>query len=665
MKSLNNIENTYEKLVKQPLLPLTLRVGVAGHRQLTSDQAKSIRERLKQIYKDIDQITDQLCQDTTAQAIYSPEPKIIRLISSLAEGADRLCLEKDLLPFKHQVGAILPFAQHEYEKDFLPSESVVDGRTGTVNEFRSYLNRTGFDVECNDNSGAQLIELDGAPDQRAIAYSRCSQVLVDHSDLLIAVYDGDQTEDKGTAATVNQAIERGIPIIHLSTLSEKSTALWEADFFGRGSQEKPLSKEDLRDELKKILLFSDLISNDTLIQKRFQRYGAEENVAYSLDTPVDFDCSGPITLQNELPNASAGAFRLFKKILTRKSRVASLENQFRFNPEPSGEKAVHNSIADRSTSTHRFFGVFLRADQLANLYANIHRSTFLLIYILATLALLTASLSLALKQHLGWVFSLILIELFLLGIIYHLYRKDHHFCFHDRWLEYRCLAEFLRPLIYLNLLGQSFTLFTRKNTPDFLSREMVGHQNSERRWLYIYIQTVIRWAGFSYCSLQPSYQDEIKRFIKRTWIKGQIDYHSHNAAIMQVLAKRLGSWSLRLFFATVGVVVAKLILVACELTLHLHFPAVLTTGIALCTAIFPILATTAFSIRNHAEFDISGQRSLTMRALLITHYNLLNNSTSECCSQELSTQLRKVASATTNEASEWLEIYEVKEAEPA
>ncbi len=78
----------------------------------------------------------------------------------------------------------------------------------------------------------------------------------------------------------------------------------------------------------------------------------------------------------------------------------------------------------------------------------------------------------------------------------------------------------------------------------------------------------------------------------------------------------------------------------------------------------PILASAFFAIRNHAEFDISAQRSRSMLTFLCSQQDKLLAIVQQDSADRLTLQLLKTAGKTIEEVSEWLEIYEVKEAEP-
>ncbi|EGB15570.1 hypothetical protein DND132_2366 [Pseudodesulfovibrio mercurii] len=169
-----------------------------------------LRQKLGQVYRDLYRASADGAGDFPARGQAG-----FLFVSSLAEGADRLCIEPGLIPFEHTLTAILPFARAEYEKDFLPEASVVDPVHGTVAEFRRWLTRIGGKTA--GRAVGRIIELDGSPAHRPEAYAACSEVLADHSDLLVAVFDGDISTPLGTAATVHAALKRDMPIILLST----------------------------------------------------------------------------------------------------------------------------------------------------------------------------------------------------------------------------------------------------------------------------------------------------------------------------------------------------------------------------------------------------------------------------------------------------------------
>ncbi|UTW45249.1 hypothetical protein KFE80_12950 [bacterium SCSIO 12696] len=652
-KPLDTVDNIYTSMINNPLMPMTLRIGLAGHRKLPDDDSEQMqwmRSQLKSIYASIYKISSDLANTPDACSLYQKSSKpVFRLISSLAEGADRLCLQTKLVNFDHQLACILPFSKEEYAKDFSPTNSVSDQTNGTVKEYENLLETADYGKE-----NGQVIELDGDPTQRRQAYRQCGKVLTEHSDILIAAYD---RGDSITAEVVQQAQTSGIPVIWIST-ENQSVTLLPSKNFGHDSESIPFSDNALLKELRRLLLFEDIFygqRDDTAdkvnerkqrIYDRFKRFNGGSLLTKS-DSTIDFDNSGPIELNTSNEGLFSNAFSRFKKALAPKTN--NTENT----------KSVR--LLDQGPSVHYFYAAYLRADRLANYYSNLHRSTFLLIYLLGAAALILAALSLSFKENETLVLILVSTKLFLLGSIYWLYRRDHHNDYHCRWLEYRFLSESIRPMYYLIQLGKTYSLTNLRDTREYLDRELIGHNRVGRGWLYIYIEILIRHTGFSNCRLTQSSVQDISNLVGQTWIKGQLDYHTNNAAIMQVIGSRLGHFSLALFFATVGIVLFKLL----KLILCFKIPYFLIEFFGLATAIFPILATAAFVIRNHAEFDISAQRSLTIKPFLAMQCNRLANAKSDMSSQQLATLLYDTAAVTTKEVADWLEIYEVKEAEPA
>src|SRR6185369_4830407 len=98
---------------------LVVRVGVTGHRpdaleELGADMV-GLRKRVNEILKRVRLIVDRIHED--ARDVYTREEPLLRLISPLAEGADRLVAE-EALALDYELQCILPFPREEYEEDF-------------------------------------------------------------------------------------------------------------------------------------------------------------------------------------------------------------------------------------------------------------------------------------------------------------------------------------------------------------------------------------------------------------------------------------------------------------------------------------------------------------------------------------------------------------------
>lgn len=154
-----------------------LRVGVIGHRYLV-EKEKLIRA---------------VDQALTALRETFPAPTLA-VISSLAEGSDRLVARRIINQRKARLWVPLPLPREEYLEDFSTPESRDD--------FGHLLNRAD-----------QVIQLPEAPDRNR-AYLQAGNYILDHCDVLIAIWDGKSAQDRGgTGDFAVEARQRALPLV--------------------------------------------------------------------------------------------------------------------------------------------------------------------------------------------------------------------------------------------------------------------------------------------------------------------------------------------------------------------------------------------------------------------------------------------------------------------
>ena len=154
-----------------------LTIGVTGHRFLTETDKikKSVDTTLLHI-----------------QEVYTPEK--ISIHTSLAEGADRLVPQRALELFAEPHLIVpLPFPKEQYLKDF------PDGKSKEI--FNELINRADrvitFPPAKTKNKSYQLV----------------GEYILDHSDILIAIWDGKPSQGQGgTGEFINAARKRNLPL---------------------------------------------------------------------------------------------------------------------------------------------------------------------------------------------------------------------------------------------------------------------------------------------------------------------------------------------------------------------------------------------------------------------------------------------------------------------
>lgn len=685
---------TYTKALNQPKVPMSLRVGIAGPRALKPEALELGLEQLTKILKDTSQQLQSFIQkNQIAQQLYSlkqQERPILRMTSSLAIGADRLAMSESLN--KHleanaevEQAAILPFLLEECKNGMYEQT-----RSAEENE-NDWLALNHAVAKLKEQTKPRLIELDGnitTPETRNKAHFRCTEYLVENIDLLIVLTKKGSVPSisqhlAGTNTTIRLAKEAGRPIIEIAFDADETECTLFIHPAKSGANKKIIySKKHLTPLLQNLVLFDGIFKLDnaeplsseekrkreSLILNGFKSHVESKKDLSIQNAKVDFDYQSVIntTFMRGQKLLGYDSFDRFKRLLTNNSQVEAQKSQLNQVEKDRVKDDSKLHEPENATEAHSWFAHFSRADSLAVRFASIHRSTYLRIYILAALALVFAAMALTFQDSKPAVLVLIILEMLTLTSIFTLYKKDHHN--HQQWLQNRCLAEALRPNIYLSQFGRCFSLFTNRNTDELMYREMIGHNQSGAQWVCIQAELLNRYIGFSHCRYTPSFIEKSVAFLKSKWVSGQISYHLSNAAKMSVLGAKFSRLTHILFFSTCVVLLAKAALFAGK---SYFWPELVASDVfimfykivSLFTAVLPILGTALFAIRNHSEFDISAQRSLTMLAFFRSLHRTIGTkegANSDALDQEFS-RLTKVSA---REVSDWLEIYEVKESEP-
>lgn len=161
-------------------IPLNVAIGVTGHREILNKEV--VQRQIRKILEKI----DILLKDTTHNCV---------IISPLAEGADRLVAD-EVLNWKGSVNfgksileVVLPVSKEDYIKDFKTEKS--------KDEFLDLLKKADT-VRIIQNSGS-----------RESSYEKAGHYIVDHCNILIAIWDGNPAIGKGgTGEIVKYAREK-------------------------------------------------------------------------------------------------------------------------------------------------------------------------------------------------------------------------------------------------------------------------------------------------------------------------------------------------------------------------------------------------------------------------------------------------------------------------
>jgi hypothetical protein len=471
---------------------LTLRVGITGHRpnKLPKADLPRIERQLREVFAAIETAVAKAYDAN--KAVYAGasadaaggKPYRVRLISGFAEGADQIAVA--VCPADWTVEAILPFPKDEYLKDFAQS-ATGDGRD-VRDELLASLARA-----------AVVTELP-TPQERDQGYVQCGNFLLRQVDVLIAVWDGEAPKPGGTGALVQEACEGGIPVVWLST-GDHPIALIEAF-----RDDKPVcarggwSEQALQASLDPIL------------------------AGPSPDAPTGRSPRARLELfyAEPWPTATrASAFDLLKRWTTgqRPLRLtipatpheAMVADFAQFVDAAPAAGPLSERLKEVLAPRHAW------ADALAVHFSHLYRNAYVLSYLLAAAAVLIAVLG-AYIENAILKFAFVAVELAVILAIIQLVRYGRNESWHERWIDYRLIAESLRYARFLAYVSE-FGLINRKEL-------------TQQPWTLWYIRATLREIGLPGAVLERSYQRPLLQSVLAREVREQRHWHESNADAM-------------------------------------------------------------------------------------------------------------------------------------
>jgi len=547
-----------------PPVPFVLAVGITGHRAevLPEGSVPVLRERIRDVLQRIEEAGGALLRES-GRCFAGTEPGL-RFVSPVADGADQIAAEV-ALELGWQLQAILPFERAAYRASL--------ANHGARERFDALIER----AHC-------LLELPGDPAEGLDAYVMTGRATVAHCDVLIAIWDGLPPRGRGgTGEVVQLALTRGTAIVHVPLVSDDETRiLWSGfdptvltiaedvgverpfdhghvDALLRGLMMPPPDKEELR-FLRRFL------------SERVRRVRAR----------IEY----PLLL------TAAGVRRLRARDFT--SRHAEAQTRDEWRRYRAGCAEAHNISAPIDLLEESYS----RADTLATHFAQTYRSGHIFNFLLGGIAVclgLGAFMAPHLKFEEAALELLITLAIILNAIIGT--RQE----WHRRWLDYRQLAERLRPMRSLKLLGIA--------APDPPGTET---NPVPKRWIDWYAGGIWRAMGCPSGAIDRPRAGLLARAIADHEVAPQVGYHERNALQIELLDHRLEQIGMVLFAATVVVTVATLI----GIGLGSNFVNTYGNWFTLVSAGFPALGTAVFGIRFQADFGGDALRSMATASTL-------------------------------------------------
>ncbi len=368
--------------------PVPLVIGVTGHRDLVPEDVPRIRESL----------------DTLFACLRRQYPRTpLRLLSPLAEGADRLVAQVAL---RHGAELVvpLPMPEAEYCKDFPDS----------VSEFEDLKARAAIVYALPQPATAANQDADFSGSRRDECYERVGLHIVKHSQLIVALWDGVASADRGgTAHIVGHALSR-------STLPF-------ADDLGSTRAVWHLRTPRVNG------------SSDRNAEARSQYYTACWRFSDKRNPELPFSAVGG--------NWPAAQFRNLRSIEVFNAQALSLSSQ---RIQESLHKLLPPDVSSKTVDpTGRILRAFIAADLISGKYQKLAYKLWKWIFMTAGVMIL------GFQSYIHiWTHSLLLLlypaAFIAMTVAYSVLNRRR---LDDRFIDARILAEALRVAIYWRLAG--------------------------------------------------------------------------------------------------------------------------------------------------------------------------------------------------------------------
>lgn len=535
-----------------------LAVGITGHRAevLPEGSLPVLRGRIRDALTTIEECGRKLFDDE--RQCFARTPPRMRFVSPVADGADQIAAEVALeLGWDLQV--ILPFERSAYRASL--------ANHGAREHFDELIDKA-----------ACLLELPGDPDESLDAYVMTGRATVAHCDVLVAVWDGLPPRGRGgTGEVVQLALTRGTAIIHVPLSPGGDTRiLWSAfdptvlTIADDPSVARPLERSDVDALLRGLMM----PPTDTQEQRCLTRFLSERlrRIRARIEYPLLLTAAGVRTIR--------------ARDFTSRHAEAQIRDEWRNYRAGCVEAVDITAQIDLLEESYSW------ADRLATHFAQTYRSGHIFNFVLGGFAV-CLGLGAFMAPHLRFEeagFELLITLAIILNAMIGTRQE-----WHRRWLDYRQLAERLRPMRSLKLLGIA--------APDPPGTET---NPVPKRWIDWYASGIWRSMGCPSGAIDRDCAARLGKAIADLEVEPQVSYHERNAKQIELLDHRLEQTGMVLFAATVVATVATL----AGLAVDADYVNSYGNWFTLISAGFPALGTAVFGIRFQADFGGDALRSM-------------------------------------------------------
>jgi hypothetical protein len=576
---------------------VAFRVGVTGHRlvrllepdiRLAAVETQ-VRTVLAEVVRGVG-----ACNEAFG-SVYAGTP-LLRVVSPLAEGADQMVAQTGL-DLGYQLHAVLPCLPGIYASGFQrsPNASLPD----PCASLERLLARA---------DAVQILDAHQSASLDTAAYAAVGLAVLRHADILVAIWDQTPADGPGTGAVVEQARDWDIPVV---LIDPRAPEQWHLEWDGHRA-----ARDEVVPLVRRILAPPAHDADDNGDKKSKPWWHKKSKRHAAAASPV---ASGLVQYLDTRPGGFYGG--VFSALVA----LCAFEWPFRNAPVRLGQSCIARarnswdaiwrkpsplsaSLVDPISRLLRDY--FAWADGLAEQFGITHRDASIAPYIFAPLTVIAAvGVQVALSRASVNQMTRAALEVLILGLNLGFYEVAVHGGYHERWIDYRSLAEELRHLAFLWPLGRPFRSVA-------LTGE-TATEASQFAWVGWYARAVGRQGGLYPCVFTPERLEECRTMLVEHFLRPQYQYHDRTESRFRVVQDRLHTTALWLFriaflIAIVDVVFALLLHEAPPSQTQLSNVFSLGVLLAGLAVILPYIATGTHGFSSQGDFWNLARRSQRM-----------------------------------------------------
>jgi hypothetical protein len=651
---------------------IAFRIGVTGAVSFEPAQLDRLRAQVADVLQKIHEEVLRCASTAAPQLVYQPgTTPLLRLVSPLADGADRL-VAQEMLNRDRQVKAAkapacdvqlevaLPFDQEAYEATF--ANDTPAHHAANIAEFATLLAAAQPRVLTLD--GNSLNDID-----RPRSYEAVGRLVVRNCDLLIAIWDDERPARGrgGTADTVHYALRGGVPVWWIHAAKDVPPK-WLEDILDlpRFGVARSVGTDGL-DELR------GYIANTILPPGPADpgSQGVWDRVVTCLRCLLGLQPDPLLGFLAEtgVPNRKMWNLHpIFIRALRRRGarlnarhagRPAVAQHQPAAAPAPGAPRADGSPLPQPQARagwmgrlTRCFTEPFRRsppstartaAAGLSVMYRDCYRSSYTLVFVCGAIALISAVIGLVISAVEP---AMVFVELVMLCGILGLVVANQLLRWHERYISYRMLAELERLSPHLQRLGWGLPGARVHN---------LAH-STRRHWVAWFFAATMRAQPLVAGHFGGTAVADMRCKILQDLIGDQLEFHARRRVECSGASQILGRWGRGFFLLTLAIVLARAVLL---MTGSAH-PVLL--WLSPLSALLPAASAAFFGLRTYEEFEVLAQQSEQMHEALHRAAARIERIAvgKPLASQVLGTELFDVATIMLSDVAGWAQLFRLK-----